>query len=195
MGTENANKREEKADAKLKAAKREMGDLEARVREDGERIPPILKPNNRFMESMQGLLLSAMKSVQFPAGIPRDLHVAMDAAAAAIGAEESRAAEEESQEGSEISDEDMHDRPAEQGRGHAERPLRSAWAKGKAKGKDREQPVEERQGRRSRSPRARADWADEEHVDDIMDNFDNEDKDNVAALADIARRLKRPRQL
>ena len=139
-------------------------------------------------------LLSALKEMPFPQGMPRDVHVAMEAATAAVGPEEGRMAEEASQAGSEddSSDDEMpvdaHTpaAPAAPERQPAERQPRSVWAKGKAKGTDRD-PGDERRRSRSRSQeREREEAALLEEIEDGCEATDTE-------LAAMVRRLRQKR--
>ena len=156
---ENAKKRAEQAEERLKKAKADMDELEVRMREERQRELPILRPNDNLLQSMRNLL-GALQQLPFPDGIPRDVHVAMDAAMAAAGPAEK-------------TDEEKRCSPAEDP-DEARRRSRSAEDASLGSGD-------------------RARWADEENVDDLMESLDDEDEDNVDALAKIARRLKKAR--
>ena len=150
---EDARKRLEQAEEKLKQAKVDADTAEVRMREEREREPPVLKPNDRLLQSMRELL-DALQQVPFPDGIPRDVHVALEAAKAAAGPVAAESPEK---------------------------------ANGRSRSAD---DASLGSGDRDKRP-----WTDEEDANVIMDALDEEDEDNVHALADIAKRLKKARRL
>ena len=158
---EQAKKRMEQAEERIKQAKTEADLLELRMREEREREPLVLTPNDKLLQSMR-VLIDALQQLPFPNGIPRDVHVAMEA--------------------------------AKQAAGPAEDPVDTN------SGKPPDEPGEAKRCSRSAEDASlgsgdRARWADEDTVDDLMESLDDEAEDNVEALAEIARRLKKARRV
>ena len=156
---ESARKRVEQAEERLKAAKDEVDQLEVRLREERDRVPPVLLPNDRLLQSTR-VLLEALQQASFPQGIPREVHVAMEQAKAVASAKEGPPAATS---------------PSEEDTRGCSRSAEDASLGS---------------GDRDKVP-----WADEENVDDLMESLDDQDEDNVDALADIARRLKKARRV